>query len=415
MKRVKRAWGRAGMVVAGGLMVVMGSACGAAEAVRPDAPTAAEATGAKCDPDAQTTNVYVVDLPVETRSDLQLALDASQLAVVSFTCDKLKILKTCRASGTYTFRGTSAKERVLSLENSDQIRAALPLGGAGIAATFESEAATGTKFDLGLVIAGQMIGSASSFTSAELTGDCGEATHVIIGGKMGAFAMGTSAKAELKTAAEVFGAGASAGSTSSKIAKTRDGSIKACDDAERGNDTPPKNCDAVLALELSKLTRGYPLLEIDELSALLFDLWYSDELCKEMSACEQVCNTAKGKGCKELGLSLIAGETSERKKLQKNIPRGVELLRKACKLDDMRGCAALSSMLIYAKQYDDALAPAEKACNVARDVDGCSNVGEALAGKGDKEGALKAYEKACDIASKPTSFPCTQYEKFKGE
>ena len=152
------------------LLLPLAFGCGAAKAVRPDAQSAAEATGAKCDAKAENTNVYVVDLPPEKRSDLELALGSGDLVVVSFSCNELKILKTCKASGKYQYKGTSSKEHVLSLEDGDQIRAALPLGGAGIAASFEAEASTGTKFDLGLVISGQLIGSASSFTAAELTG-----------------------------------------------------------------------------------------------------------------------------------------------------------------------------------------------------------------------------------------------------
>jgi hypothetical protein len=187
---------------------------------------------------------------------------------------------------------------VLSLENADQIRAALPLGGAGIAATFESEASTGMKFDLGLVIAGQLVGSASTFSAAELGGDCAGATHVITAGKLGAFAMGTSSKAELSTAAEVFGAGVSAGSASSKLTKARDGSIEACEKAGPDNNEAPRQCDALLALELSKLTEGL-VVEVDMLFGLVFGL----EACTDFAECEAACNAGKGKGCKELAIA----------------------------------------------------------------------------------------------------------------
>lgn len=371
--------------------VVVGGGCGAAEMVRPEAPTAAEATGEKCDPNSESTNVFVVDLPPEKRSDLELAVGSGELTVVSFSCNEMKVLKTCKAAGRYEYKGTSAKERVLSLESGDAIRAALPLGGAGIAATFESEASAGTKFDLGLVIAGQMVGSASSFTAAELTGECTGATHVITSAKMGAYAMGTSSKAELKTAAQVFGAGAAASSNSSKLTKSRDGSVEACGASASGSDKPPGQCDAVLALELTKLKKGFGNIEVD----MTFGITYADEACKDVEACSRDCNAGKGKACKELGIALIEGTGTD-----KNIPRGLETLNKGCSLGDVRACAAISTMLLFESRYDEALPLAEKSCSVGNDPDGCQNVGLIYKQKGELKKAMKAYEKACSSGNK---------------
>jgi TPR repeat protein len=372
--------------------------CGAAELVRKDAPTVADATEEKCDASAESTNSFVLDLPPERRSDIELAIGSKNLTVVSFNCKQLKILKTCKASGTYSFRGTSPKERVLSLESADQIRAALPLGGVGIAASFESEAKTGTKFDLGMVLVGQQVGSASSFTAAELTGNCKGATHVITGAKMGAFAMGTSSKADLRTAAEIFGAGASAGSSSSKLTKARDGSVEACQKAEAGADAPPTSCDSVLAIELTKLEKGMGTVEVD----FTFSLFYGDDGCipkgKDAKTCEQECNDGDGKGCRMLAISLIEGQ-----EMDKNIPRGLQLLKKGCDLGDVRACSALSNMLWYEKRFDEARPLAERACDIGNDPDGCFNLGlilEMSEKEEDKKKALKAYEKACSAGVK---------------
>lgn len=283
---------------------------------------------------------------------------------------------------------------MLSLESADQIRAALPLGGAGIAATFESEASTEMKFDLGLVIAGQMVGSASAFTVDELTGNCAGATHVATAGKMGAFAMGTSSKADLRTAAEIFGAGASAGSRASKLAKSRDGSIDACNEASNGDEEAPKKCDALLALELTKVTKGMGNVEVD----FTFGLTYGEEACKDMSACEDACNGGKGKGCKELAIALIEGTGG----VDKNIPRGLQLLKKGCDLGDARSCAALSSMLFFEERFEESRPLAERACNIGNDPDGCFNLGLVIEKLDhDMPKAKKAYEKACAAGVKP--------------
>lgn len=379
-----------------GLMgVSAGSGCGVAEAVRPEAPTADEAMGEKCDPNAESTNAYVLDLPPDRRSDIEVALGGKNLSVVSFNCKNIKILKTCKASGAYEYRGTSPKERVLSLESADQIRAALPLGGAGIAAAFSAEASSGSKFDLGMVIVGQQIGSASSFTAAELTGSCKGATHVITGAKMGAFAMGTSSMADLRTAAEVFGAGVSAGSKSSKLAKTRDGSVEACNAAESGADSAPKNCEAVLALELTKLQAGLGApAEVD----IFFGMTYADDGCLDsFQTCEQSCNDGEGKGCRQIGISLIEGQG-----VDKNIPRGIQLLHKACDLGDTRGCAAMAGMMNAEGRSKEAIDYAKKACDIGQDRDGCFELGLAheYSQPPNMDAANKAYAKACSAGTK---------------
>ncbi len=382
--------------------MALAAGCGAADAVRPDAPTAGDAMGSKCDPNAESTNVFVVDLPPETRSDLELALSSGSLAVASFNCNQIKILKTCKASGEYGFRGTSAKERVLSLESADEIRAALPLGGVGIAATFEAEASAGTKFDLGMVLAGQMVGSASTFSHAELTGNCAGATHVITAGKMGAFAMGTSAKAEMRTAAEVFGAGASAGSKSSKLTKARDGSLPACEAAESGSDKPPKGCDALIALEMTKLDKGAGAVDVGDIGNIMGMMAFTDILCKDPPACEQGCNAGKGRSCTELGVALIEGGP-----VDKNIPKGQSLLKKGCDLGDMKGCAAYADVLFFGEKVDDAIVYADKACNVGNDGYACSTLASLWDQKGDKAKATKFKDKACYVGFNPA---CPQKE-----
>jgi TPR repeat protein len=370
-----------------GTLAVM-AACGISKSVRPDAPTASEAMGNRCDASAANSDVFVVDLPLEQRSDLELALGGEQLAVVAFDCGALELLKTCHASGSYSYRGTSPKQHVLSLDSADRIRAALPLGGAGIAATFEAEAGTGTKLDLGLLVAGQLVGSAASFGAAELTGECERATHVITGGQLGAFAMGTSARAELKTAAELFGAGIGASSTSSRLSSNRDGSLAACESATAHSAAPPEQCDALLALELSKVSASTSV-EVDP----AFWTVYGDLGCKDSHACEAACNDGKGRACGELGISLVWG--GDEAGVEKNVPRGVDLLQKGCRLGDMRTCSALATILYYDDRADEALPLAQKSCNTAQDVDGCMTVGAILEKRGDAAGAKKAFSIAC--------------------
>lgn len=133
------------------------------------------------------------------------------VAVVSYSCKGLKVLKDCKVDGKYGFLGMTKKEQVIRLNNADEVKANLPLAGAGIAANIGAEMQRGATLDVAMVMIGKIKTTNASLTKDDLQGECADATHFVKGAIVGAFVMETGTKGSAKTAAQLFGAGASGG------------------------------------------------------------------------------------------------------------------------------------------------------------------------------------------------------------
>src|SRR5438105_3665033 len=139
------------------LVLVVGAAswaaCGGtpAEALRPADPTM---PGEACDLGSGTAEPLVVDMPAEQRGDIEIAMKDA-VAVVHYDCHTLKLLRDCKIGGTYGFKGMQTKERLLRLENADDVRVNLPTMGPAIAAKLEAEMSRGTTLDVALVMVGK--------------------------------------------------------------------------------------------------------------------------------------------------------------------------------------------------------------------------------------------------------------------
>lgn len=236
------------------LLVACGAPAGQlGEAVRPNAATGHDAMGeaniAAC-AKAVVGEPLVVDLKSSERSDLEVALKEG-VAVVSFDCKNLKVLKGCSAPGSYRFAGVTRKEDVVRMTNADELAANLPLTGAHLA----GEMKRGSTLDLALVTVGKKRTTASEITRPELQGggSCEAATHVVRGVYVGAFALATGSEGEVKAVAQIFGAGTSAQSSSAKKTEARDGDLEACRKSSPDANEPPAQCAAVTRLELVPL------------------------------------------------------------------------------------------------------------------------------------------------------------------
>lgn len=258
MKRPSLAWWLAGPElpslawwVAGLALVAGGCGSGAAgEAVRPADPTAKEALGepdaeAQCRSVASNAEPLVVDWKSNERLDLELAMKEG-VAVVSYDCKSIKLLKSCKVTGSYGFAGVSRKEDVIQLTNSDEVAANLPLS----AATLSSEVQRGSSIDLALVMVGKKGTTVSAAAKPDLAGSCDGATHFVRSAFVGAFAMSTGSKGQVKAVADLFGAGASAASSSSKKTANKDGDLDSCRKSTPDSASPPDQCQAAIRLEL---------------------------------------------------------------------------------------------------------------------------------------------------------------------
>lgn len=243
------------LALAGGL-VACGGAGRVGEAVRPNAATGHEAMGeahiAAC-AKAVAGEPLVVDLKSNERSDLEVAM-RDGVVVVGFDCRTLKILKSCSAPGSYRFAGVTRKEDVVRMTNADELAANLPLTGASLSAGMKR----GSTLDLALVTVGKKRATASEITKPELAGgaSCAEATHVVRGVYVGAFALATGTEGEARAVAQIFGAGTAGASSSAKKTEARDGDIGACRTSTPDSAEPPAQCAAITRLELVPLVEA---------------------------------------------------------------------------------------------------------------------------------------------------------------
>lgn len=227
---------------------------GAGAAVRPKDTTAAEGIGeGPCHEAESSGEPLVVDWKPEQRGDLELVMKEN-VAIVSYSCKGFKLLKDCKVDGKYGFLGMSKKEQVVKLNNADEVKANLPLGGVGIAGNIKAEMARGSTLDVAMVMVGKVKTTWAKVSADELKGDCDGATHFVKGAMVGAFVMETGTKGDVKTAAQMFGAGAAGSSSSAKNVQNKDGDITDCAKAAPDASKAPAQCQAFIRLELKSVT-----------------------------------------------------------------------------------------------------------------------------------------------------------------
>jgi len=251
--------------VASGWLIACSSGA-AGEAVRPATPSAASAmqTDTGDAPVACRANSYaeplVVDLSANTRVDFEAAMD-SGVALVSYDCKAVRLLKDCRLAGDYKFAGVSRKEEVIHLDNRDEIKANLPVA-AQVKVGGEVERAS--ALDIAYVLVGKRSTPALVSRGALEGSQCGEATHYVRAATVGAFAIQSSTKGRVAAAAEVFGTSTSGESGSAKQNAKKDGDPKACEQSKPGSDAPPAECRSAIRFELVPISDKAPAAKGDD-------------------------------------------------------------------------------------------------------------------------------------------------------
>lgn len=236
-------------------MLLGASSCNLAGAIRPNAPTYAEAIGeGGC---TGTNDPLVVDWKPESRGDLEGAMRGG-LAVVSFDCRTLKLLRDCTVEGAYGYMGMTTKEQLVRLENADELRANLPLQGPALGVQLGEELRLGTTLDVALVMVGKRRVARDAAMANELRGPCAGATHFVRGATVGAFVLQTGSRASSSSVVDIFKGGVAATTASAKFVRQQDGSLDACRSANPEGATPPSQCGALVRLELVPINAAPP-------------------------------------------------------------------------------------------------------------------------------------------------------------
>jgi uncharacterized protein len=378
------------------ILVVGCGTGGAAQTVRPNDPTAAGALGeGDCHDVKAGAEPLVVDWKPEQRGDLELAMKDG-LAVVEYSCKGIKVLADCHIDGSYAFSGMTRKEQVVRLNNSDEIKANLPLSGAKIG----GELARGSTIDVAMVMVGKRRTTWREPSKQDLQGHCDGATHFVRAATIGAFAMETGTKAKVRAAAEVFGAGVSTDSASSKETANRDGDPGACSAAKPDSSTPPDQCGAAIRLVLMPIKEGgkappdkpAPKTAAVEASACPAGLVMSEGKCaKRDDAASYQCKPGDAAECKTQCDKGNASSCGALARMEKDAGTAKGLFEKACKGDDAASCDVLGTIV----QKSDASKASElfgKACDNGA-ASGCTHLGNATS---DGDRALGLFTRGCD-------------------
>lgn len=426
---------RSFVVRAGVAVFVLGSSllggCGGVhDAMRPDQPAAAQATGhAQLKAVDGPSTPLVIDWQPEQRADLEEAVHDG-VAIVRWDERGMALLKRCRLAGSYGYLPVQTKRDVVRLETADDVKANLPLGGAGIASTIGGGFAQGTTLDIALAIVGKRRTTWNDVSRDDMTGACDGATHYIRAITVGAFAMRTGSRAKAAVAAQIFGAGLSAGTGSDKNVQSQDGKLDACEAATGEETKPPGQCAAVLRLELEPLSKGggtkapapaatpttKPPTKTPEVAAEVVEgcpagFVFTEGACKtaatvadrphacvptEPEDCDAQCTKGDAASCDRVGSLILAGKVGA-----PDPERASVAFQKSCDGGYASGCANLGIRLAVGAKPDPAKAAAalQKGCALGS-ARACGVMGDAALtgafGAKDPALALKYLVKGCD-------------------
>jgi len=321
-----------------GRMAVVSAALGAcaggtpAAQQRPKDLTYAEAVGAtgSCLEGDQFPRVLTVDWRSDERVDVEVAMKRG-IAVVAYDCQGLRLLPDCRVEGAYGFVGVTLKQEAIRLENVDEVRANLPLHGAGLAVSIGGELERGATLDIALALVGKRAAARSEVSRDELVGQCTGATHFVRSATVGAFVMSTGQRAKATTAVEILSIGAGASSESDKQVQSRDGNVAQCQKGTSGDEQPPDQCGALVRLDLAVLGQPVPTFEHERAAAICPKGFVLDgEKCtrsdsatvhpcqaSQINECFDQCDRGEPRSCTLLSAMLATGQGVAKKSQRK--------------------------------------------------------------------------------------------------
>lgn len=385
---------------------VLVAACGETSTSPPRAPepTIARATET-CRRVEHFADPLVVDWKPEERAELEATMQGG-VAVVSYDCNVLRVLKDCKLEGSYGFAGEARKEQVVQLRDEEDVRANLPANADALMKQIDVHKSSG--LDVALATVGRRATSRATAHRRELKGQCDGASHFVRRVILGAYAM-QPGQAKAPTAADVF---AKSGGASSDGLRSAEGDIAACRSTSPDATTPAHGCSTIVRVELTAIDA--PVAATTELQSpkcpkglvhahgkCTLPAPYLDYECAfdDSPTCAQECNKGNMVSCGRLGWSYANGYS-----VAKDEHRAFDNLKRSCEAGYEEACSALGTL--YAKGTSAAGSDPEKArvlferscaAGVAR---GCHNLGivhrEGVGVSKDVERALTFFLRACD-------------------
>jgi hypothetical protein len=364
----------------------------------------------------------VVDWKGFQRSALETQM-RDAVAVVSYDCHSIQLLEDCNLAGTYGYAGVSRKEEVIQILNSDEAKANLPKLGAKLGVDFEGEFSRGASIDIATVLVGRLRTTIQEANREQLSGNCARATHFVRGAYVGAFAMDRGTRANLRSAASIFGSELEGKSSSQAFHRTVDGDRARCAESHSGDEAPPDQCGGLLRVELVAINAATSRQEaaVIDPEGCPQGFVYSGGKCAKPSStsshacksgdlrdCSVQCERGSAASCNTLGWMHDSGKGTP-----KNLDLAMEAYIKGCDGKNSFACNALGSMYDngrgVAQDFEQARELYEQACDDGNSY-GCRNLGfmyfDARGVPKDQARGAALFKQACDSGN---AFGCTDY------
>jgi hypothetical protein len=213
-----------------------------ARSVLPQVP----AEQARCRVAASQSSPLVTEWPASEKANLEVLLRNGTVAVAYSGCS-MRLLPECRVGGEYHWQQTTAATDSLEINDSDELFAKLPLG----AASLEAELKRSGKLSVKTTVAGQLRLANASLADVPREGPCAQATHLLTGLSLGAFALTAGGQKDTKLGAEITIVGTGVKTERSADLLRSAGDFDSC--AQGTADSPHVNCASPIQAFLAPL------------------------------------------------------------------------------------------------------------------------------------------------------------------
>jgi len=276
---IARGWCQAtalALVAAGaGALGCAQSSTAKARSVLPHIP----AEQARCRVAASQSSPLVTEWPASEKANLEVLLRSGTVAVAYSGCS-MRLLPECRVAGEYHWQQTTAATDSLEINDADELFAKLPLG----AASLEAELKRSGKLSVKTTVAGQLRLQNANVNEVPREGPCAQATHIVTGLSLGAFALTAGGQKDTKLGAEVSIVGTGVKTERSADLLRSAGDFDTC--SQGNSESPHVNCASPIQAFLMPLPgrteeEGPPgTVKVDFVSSDAVSRWdvYADDV-----------------------------------------------------------------------------------------------------------------------------------------
>ena len=195
-------------------------------------------------------NPMIIEWPATDKMQLQGKSDEG-VVVVSYVGCHLKVLKSCRAGGSYSLSTHQPARDVMHMTNESELNARLPVGFVSL----KGRLAGGNSLELDYAAVGER---KSDGPPDKLEGGCEGATHYVRAMTLGAYVLDAVGRGEASLGVDVQGIGGDAGRKEARSQLNHSGDPQRCFDAGKMSqeELDANQCNAILQLSLEPLRRA---------------------------------------------------------------------------------------------------------------------------------------------------------------